>query len=321
MFGNTNKGKLFGGLLGVAMFIAPLSIRAEEHEEVAPASEWSDKLSINAGVDFTTHYFFRGILQENQDLIVQPYATLGYNLYEGDGTLTSIDAVFGTWSSFHGGPTGGGSPGGAPHDPRAWYELDFFAGATTTLYDKWTLGAIFTVYLSPNDSFDTVNDITFSLAYDDSDCWIDFPLADFSLAPYVQFIVETRDEADIGNSVYGVSGTDQGLYVQLGATPSFTLIQSEDYPVTLGVPLVIGLGDDYYEVDRNGDLIQDDDSAFGFFSVGLTLGVPLAFVPDNLGSWTAKVGVSYILLGNTPEFINNGEGDEVIGTLSLGVAF
>lgn len=320
MFGNS-KRKWTVGLLGVAMFVAPLSVRAEE--EAAEASEWSSKLSLSGGVDFTTHYFFRGILQENQDLIVQPYATLGYNLYEGDGALSSIDGVLGVWGSIHGGPTGGGAPGGAPHDPRAWYEQDFFAGVTATLYDKWTIGAIYTVYISPNDSFDTVNDITFSLAYDDSDCWVDFPLADFSLAPYVQFIVETRDEADGGNSVVtpGGRGSDQGLYVQLGATPSFTLIQSEDYPVTLGVPLVIGLGDDYYEVDKNGDGNIDRDSTFGFFSVGLTLSTPLAFVPESLGSWTAKVGVNYILLGNTPQFINNGEGDEVIGTLGLGVSF
>lgn len=42
------------------------------------------KLSFSAGVDFTTQYFFRGILQENQDFIAQPFGEITATLYEGD---------------------------------------------------------------------------------------------------------------------------------------------------------------------------------------------------------------------------------------------
>lgn len=76
-------------------------------------------VSGSMGVDFTTAYFFRGIVQENQGVISQPWVELGYNLHSADEGLKSVDLVFGVWNSLHDGPTGGA--GGI------WYESDFYA--------------------------------------------------------------------------------------------------------------------------------------------------------------------------------------------------
>src|SRR5262245_7053171 len=43
--------------------------------EPAPEAVNKGKVSLSLGVDFVTEYFFRGISQENQGAIVQPYAT------------------------------------------------------------------------------------------------------------------------------------------------------------------------------------------------------------------------------------------------------
>ena len=43
------------------------------------------RLSISAGVDWTSAYFFRGIKQETEDLILQPYGELGVKLVDQAG--------------------------------------------------------------------------------------------------------------------------------------------------------------------------------------------------------------------------------------------
>src|SRR5687768_16373201 len=61
------------------------------------------RVSLDVGVDFTTDYYFRGIIQETEDSIIQPYAEIGLNLYKGEGSLNSISGTLGIWNSFHGG--------------------------------------------------------------------------------------------------------------------------------------------------------------------------------------------------------------------------
>jgi hypothetical protein len=288
-------------------------------QESEPAGAFSN-LSLEGGVDFTTHYFFRGILQENQGAIVQPYASLTIPLWEGDGFINNISATLGTWHSIHSGPSGG--EGSSPiDDPTWWYEADLFGGVSVGFWENFTASVTYTAYISPNRAFDTVQDITFGLDYDDSGWWEGSWLGDrdFSLAPSFAAVVETRNEADAGNTVAGISGANQGTYFQFGLAPSFTLLQSEEYPITASFPLTLGLGDDYYEVDRSGDGSVDDDSTFGYVSVGTFLSMPLAFVPG--GDWSISAGATFLWLGETAEFINGGDGFEIIGTLSLGVAF
>ena len=39
------------------------------------------RISISAGADYTTDYYFRGIVQETRDYIVQPYGDLTFKLF------------------------------------------------------------------------------------------------------------------------------------------------------------------------------------------------------------------------------------------------
>jgi hypothetical protein len=299
------------GLLALAIAAAagsPTLTYAQEEEEVASVLDFS------AGVDITTHYFFRGILQENQGLIIQPYGSVSTSLYESEGTINNVTATFGTWNSLHGGPSGG--EGHGLEDPRWWYEADLFAGLSVGFLESWSAAVTYTYYCSPNDAFDAVQDITLGLSYDDSSWWGD---SGFTIAPAVAVVYETKNEADGGNTALGLSGSGQGWYFQGSLKPSFTLIESESYPVTLSFPLIVGLGHDYYEIDRDDDGEIDDDSCFGYASGGIFLSTPLAFLPG--GDWTASVGITFLVLGDTTRFINNGEKFEHIMTFSLGVNF
>jgi hypothetical protein len=260
------------------------------------------RISLSAGVDYTTHYYFRGILQEDQDWIVQPYAEVTFKLYQGEGALSSVFATLGIWNSLHGGPTG--VDGGAlSQDPKAWYEVDLYGKLGVTLFDKLAAAFFYTAYISPNDRFKTVEEVGLSLAYNDAAL-----LGPFALNPTVALAFEIDGQADAGRS--------KGTYLQLGVAPGVALFENSRVPVALSFPLTLGLSlDDYYEFGSG------DDDAFGYASGGVTAAVPLKFIPPGFGSWTAKAGVQFMTLGDNLERVNNGERFEVIGTFGLSFTY
>jgi hypothetical protein len=66
----------------------PAAPATEEKPAAAPKGPNTGRLSISAGVDWTTAYFFRGIRQETEDLILQPYGELSFKLVDQAGALT-----------------------------------------------------------------------------------------------------------------------------------------------------------------------------------------------------------------------------------------
>lgn len=269
----------------------------------------SGGVTINGGVSFTTDYFFRGIGQENQGLLIQPEGYVSFKLTD-QLTLTT-----GAWSSLHNGPTGTQDiPDGSRQDPQSWYEADFVAGLSLAL-DKVTLSTTYTAYMSPNDSFQTVQEIAVRAGFNDSEM--------LNLQPYVLVAFELDDQADSGNSVTGLTGRDEGIYMELGVTPSFVAIPSETTPVTLYFPIVAGFSlDNYYESNQDGA----DDDFFGYVSLGVTADMPLSFVPAKFGTWKFVVGVSVLFLGDTADDLSsfNGTGHDevhVIGKIGLTFAY
>ena len=76
---------------------------------VAPATHAeghnTGKISFSAGVDFTTEYYFRGIIQEDQGLISQPWMEASIAINE------KLGLTFGIWNSFHDNHTGAAGSG------------------------------------------------------------------------------------------------------------------------------------------------------------------------------------------------------------------
>jgi hypothetical protein len=249
----------------------------------------TDRVTFSGAIDFSNAYFFRGIRQEDEGLVNQPYADLGAVLYESTGALRSVTANFGTWNSLHSGPTG------ADHPDRSFgYETDFYAGVTFAV-GTWKPGVLYTAYTSPNDAFNTVHEIALSLGYDDSG-------SRFPVSPKLLVAIEMEGQAD--------GGSDEGTYVELSARP---VIKLGSTPATLAVPLKLGLSASGYYEGPSGD------DTYGYFDVGAIASVPLPFFPG--GSWDLHGGVDVLFLGENMEALNGGDSVQPVGVIGLGWVF
>lgn len=249
------------------------------------------RISLSVVSDFTTAYMFRGILQERNGFIWQPSAEIGINLYEGDenSAFSSIDLGVGVWNSFQSNKTG------AVSGPSNLYETDIYPSLTMTFPNKLEFSLTYYVYTSPNGAFDTIQNFDMGLAYDDSELWG----GSFSTGPSITVSFET-DGTNFGEQ--------QGSWLGLNAAPTYVAFAEDSYPLTLSLPLALGLSlSDYYEIDGH-------DDTFGFFSFGLSGSVPLAFIPADYGAWSAYAGVSIYVLGDNLEQANLGDSPFAVGT-------
>ena len=249
------------------------------------------RISLSVASDFTTAYMFRGILQERNGFIWQPSAEVGITLYEADedSAFPTIDLGVGVWNSFQSNKTG------AVSGPSNLYETDIYPTLTMSFANGIEFSLAYLVYTSPNGAFDTIQNFDMGLAYDDSELWGD----GFSTGPSITVSFETDGKN---------FGEQQGSWLGLNAAPSYALFSEADYPLTLSLPLALGLSiSDYYEIDG-------DDDTFGFFSVGFSASVPLAFVPAEYGEWSTYAGVNVFVLGDNLEEANLGDSPFAVGT-------
>jgi hypothetical protein len=307
------RGIVVGAAVLAGALIGPGVVSAQEQKPAAEgqpaASQAPDaakgpntgRLSINAGVDWTTAYFFRGIEQETEDLILQPYGELGVKLVDQAGALTSLTVTGGIWNSLQTGPTG--SDSATASDPKVWYEFDGYVRLSAVLFEDLTTYALYTAYVSPNNAFDTVQELAFGASYNDAKL-----LGPFALNPSVLIAFELDGQAD--------AGADKGVYAQIGIAPGYTFLADSSYPVSASVPLSVGLSlSDYYEFGTGSD------DTFGYFSGGVAVSVPLAFIPPDFGKWLIKAGVTVLYLGDNLKAINDGDQVQVIGIVGLAFAY
>lgn len=255
----------------------------------APAPAPSRRVAVTAGLDFASAYLFRGLYQEDRGVIVPPFVDVGISVYEGDGALKSVTVNGGNWNSLHSGPSGSNG---------AWYEADYYGSVSFTI-GNWTPGALFTSYTSPADVFGTVHELAAVVAYDDS-------ASPFPLSPKATVAFELDGQAD--------GGASQGTYLELGIGPEFALVDTGRYPVTLTVPVKLGLSlKDYYEGPTGSN-------RFGFVSLGGRASVPLAFL-NGRTSWEVHGGIDLLWLGDNLEILNNGDRVKPIGVVGFSVTY
>ena len=270
----------------------------------AAAGPNTGKLSLSGGIDFTTAYFFRGILQERDGLIVQPYLEVGANLYSApedydvsrDGPLSSISLTLGTWNSLQSKQTGGTDE----NDP-VFYETDWYGGVNFGFFGKLDTGVSYVAYTSPSDAFSTVQEVDFNLGLDDSE-W----LGAWALSPSATFAIET-DGAALGKS---------GSYAQIGIEPSFEAIHSDTYPVNVSFPVTAG-----FSINNYYDGPGKNDQTWGFADFGVVASVPLAFIPEDYGSWSFSGGAHLFTFNKGLQKINHDNDPWVVGVWSLSMTY
>jgi hypothetical protein len=266
------------GRTGLARAAAALTATSTPAAQPAAPSK---PYTLTAGADFPTAYLFRGIFQEDEGFIMQPFVDFGFDVAEG----VTINA--GSWNSIHSGPTGSD-----PFD-NAWYETDIY-GSVTFSTGKFSPGVLFTSYNSPNNVFNTVNELALVLPYDDSD-------RPFSLSPKAVLAFELSGQAD--------GGDNTGIYLELGVRPSF----ETGTPLTLSVPVKLGLSlKDYYEGPNGSD-------TFGYFTTGASASVALP--SSGAVSWEVHGGVDFYWLGDNLKFLNHDDGYKPIGTIGFTLSY
>jgi len=291
------------GLASLTLAAAALTLPATAMAQEEPAGPNLGRVSIDASVDWTTAYYFRGIIQEDKGIIVQPGIEIGVNIFEGDGAISSFDVFGGIWNSFHDERTG--APAGAT--VGSWYEADLYIGMSVTLMEDFEAGMVFTTYTSPSGAFDTINEIALFFAYDDSGWWED---TDWFVGfnPAIQIAFETHGAA---------FGPDEGIYFELGIAPTFTFFSEGTMlaDLEIAVPVTVGFNiDDYYVSPSGSDTI-------GYVSTGIVASMPLP-MPADFGQWTLSAGVEFLWLNDELRMINSGMDDfEIIGTIGLGITY
>lgn len=161
------------------------------------------RLSFTGGLDLLSSYMFRGIRQDDRGIVGWPAVDIGVALFKGDGAVRTIGMNVGLWNSLHSGPTGLNGPTG-----KMWYESDFYSTVTLGLKGGVNVGTTYTAYISPNNSFPTVKEITLVLGLDDSSSRL-------PLAPYGLVAIEIGGQAD--------GGTSRGTYLELGVKPGIAV--------------------------------------------------------------------------------------------------
>lgn len=274
-------------LLGITM-----TAQAQDDLSLPDPEPNRGSLAFELGVDWTSAYYFRGLLQEDDGFIIQPWAEASARVYQSDDS--EITLIVGIWNSVHDAATGAMT---SDRTLEKWYEFDIYGGASFSL-DAWTFTALYTAFISPSDAFSTVEEITLEVAYDDTGLLAE----DFALNPYVLLAIETHDP----------SGEDG--YLELGIAPSFE-VTAGDVPIDLSVPITIGLGLEDYYVDADGD-----NELFGFVDVGLDATIDLP-IPDDFGSWMLTGRIHGLFLGDANADANNGDDVELIGSIGITVSY
>jgi hypothetical protein len=258
-------------------------------------------ISLTLGTDWASAYYFRGIATtQNLGSNFQPYAEVGFRLLENMGPLTSLSVAPGIWTNLH---TGGGllvQPG----DPKGWTETDFYFKVNAAWWEVLTTSVTFTYYSSPNNTFTSYSDVGLGFSLSDSK-W----LGAFAVNPSVLFAFETTGEALVADG-------KKGIYVQLGLAPGYTFFAESSFPLTISLPMTLGLSaKDYYTVNGQNQTV-------GYFSWGPLISMPLKFIPAKYGSWSAKGGVQFLMLNSNLQAVNTGgDGFVPIGTVGLALTY
>jgi hypothetical protein len=285
------RASILGLAIGAAMLMAAPR---------AFAGPNSGLIQFNVGSDFTTAYFFRGILQERNGFIWQPHAEIDANLYKEEGAfLSGVTLFVGTWNSIQSEKTlsrGGGT------GPGNWYESDFYSGFKFSLLDTVEVKPFYYLYMYPNGAFPSIQEMDVAVSLFDAQ-W----LGTFALNPSVLMAWEFDNTT---------LGTKPGTYAEVDINPNFVIYQDDTYPVSLAIPMQVGMSvGNYYESPSGRD------QAFGFYKGGVTFSVPLGFMPEEYGSWSVAAGPAVYVFNSNLKNYNKGNNPWVVGTVSLNFSY
>jgi hypothetical protein len=255
-------------------------------------------ITFSGGVDVVSSYYFRGYLNENSGLIIQPYLGAAVNIVDGDDF--KIGLSLSTWNSIH--TVHGEGSAEIPSDgggAGAWYENDIYVSLPISFGD-FTVTPSYYLYQYPGGALETVQEALITVGYDDKAIWKDM-VEGFKLNPWITLAYELDD----GNG-------SEDTYLELGLKPTYTF-KAGDMSVPLSFPIVLGMSLDDYYVDSDGD-----NAVFGYAQVGVE--TSFALTSGKYGTWSLNLGGYYqYLIADSAEAANHDESNVFWG--KAGVSF
>lgn len=272
------------GRLTSACTVAVMTCLVHPETVTAQTGANGGAIALSGGVDFASGYYFRGIPQEEEGVLIQPHGTVGVVL-AGDRRLV---ATMGLWNSLQSGPTGLDGPSG-----QLWYQSIFSAGLDVALAGGWRVWGGYSANTSPNGLFESISEVSLRASLDEG------TLGGVAVKPYLLLAFELDGQAD--------GGRREGRYLEVGARPTVTAAG-----LALSAPVRLGLSlGDYYEGFGG-------DERFGFVSVSGVATRRLRATATRFGSWEVHGGVEFLKLGDR----NRSFGDtNVIGSVGLGLTY
>jgi hypothetical protein len=244
-------------------------------------------LLFSGGIDFPTAFYFRGYLQADEGLIVQPYLNLFTAFTHDEVVVRPYVSLF---HSAH-----------PDSDNRMADMSDVMIGAVATGH-ALAIDARYAFYTMNQLMRSNVHELGVKASYDVlARCRAPGAASPFALRPFAGIYFDLFDE----------EGTED-VFVNVGLEPSWKL-ELAGHKIGLGLPIDWGLSADDYYLDRDGS-----NAALGYFSTSLTASVVLP-ARAGRGQWFLNGSLQYLHLAADSVRVISDEDDICIG--KIGVSF
>jgi len=249
---------------------------------LAPAAVEESGLSLDVSMKYVTAYFFRGVNNGEEGLILQPEATATYTIMVGDNL--SITPWFNVWNNV--------TDKTYADNYHYWDEVDLTPGVDITS-GRFSLTLQYAYYHSPARNWEDIHELGAVISYDDSD-QLGLPIALNPCVGYYQEIVNKN--------------TSERTYLEVGVTPEWSTVKC---PVKLTFPVAVGMG-------LHGWYANDDghQEMLGYASAAVE---GQYNITEYL---YATAGVKYIrLVADNIVDDNDGTENQFIGSVGIGYTF
>lgn len=263
-----------------AAFAADLPIVTKAPPVAFAPSDIHGFVDLSFGGDYMTP---RGLHVTGTGLTTQIAAGLSLDLYKNKNNFINKFSVYtGTWNDLW----------SERRDPNvgSWQEFDWWVGAQVGFAQNWMLDMQYVEFLNPGLNGWTQRNMNVTLSYDDTSWGL--PVA---IKPYIRGWYQFSGPSNV------TTGKVSSGYVELGMNP--TLDMKQQWGVYFVAPTWVSVGPkDYWTASAAttcGTIATPcGTSNAGVFSSGLTMYVPVTWIPKNYGNWTVRGGFQYYHLIN-----------------------
>jgi hypothetical protein len=258
--------------------------------EVEAAQPKESRFHLRGGIDYRDQYFFRGYNYASSGVILQPYFTALYTVYEDEHI--AITPHVGAWFDL--------TEVKGPENPQHFNEFDAIAGVGVDCAD-FTFDFQWVLYKSPSERFQRSEEVGVDVIYHDRKLWPDSsPIA--ALNPSVAFFQQYYDKND----------HERDSYVGFGLEPELHSFDVGRVPVTVSFPLTFGGSyDGYYFTDQG----KTEQAGYWIAGVKAAFDLPRA---NDAPRWRVEAEIDYIrLMADSVERANGGDHDDVFFRIGL----